>query len=135
NKNILYRYAGHERLRELLSKLPTANNLEYELACYLRWAALSAMGGGLLTDYDCVNIGYTPQQHSDIIKGHDIVHFSSCYSPMTYANNKGCDDIIRMFSNYNIQPGDTYDGKPHISDMIIFTNKKPGRTHFLCQNA
>ena len=51
----------HRRYDEFLrgfAKLPTNNNRDYELACYLRWVGMAAVtatngdGGGVMTDYD-----------------------------------------------------------------------------------
>lgn len=42
-------------------KLPTVNSVDYEVACYHRWLAVAAAGGGFMSDYDVVNYGFKPK--------------------------------------------------------------------------
>ncbi len=54
----------HPRYAEFKRKfwsLPTEYGHDYEGACFLRWAAASAAGGGMLTDYDVINYHFAPQ--------------------------------------------------------------------------
>lgn len=54
----------HPRYREFKKKffeLPTEYGHNYEGACFMRWAAVSAAGGGMMTDYDVINYGFPPQ--------------------------------------------------------------------------
>ena len=51
-------YAG---LLPRFKALPTVNPPQYELACYLRWLAVAAAGGGWMSDYDVINYGFAPR--------------------------------------------------------------------------
>lgn len=42
----------YARYNAVVSQLPTGNPKIYELACWLRWLALSQVGGGVMLDYD-----------------------------------------------------------------------------------
>jgi hypothetical protein len=49
--------AKHPRfmaLYERFKSFPSINPAGYDLSCYLRWLAMSARGGGLMSDYDCL---------------------------------------------------------------------------------
>jgi hypothetical protein len=53
----------HPRYKEFKKKfweLPTEYGHEYEGACFLRYVATAAMGGGMMTDYDVINYSFTP---------------------------------------------------------------------------
>ena len=47
-------YAGR------VARYHTSNHRIYEQACFHRWAAMAVTGGGLMTDYDVINYGFTP---------------------------------------------------------------------------
>jgi len=73
---------AHPRYKEFLAaffELPTSNRVEYEVACYMRWVAMSltpagcaaapprpfrsdAERSGLMTDYDVLNVGWPAPQ-------------------------------------------------------------------------
>ena len=41
--------------------LPTEYGHDYEGACFMRWAAVAHLGGGMMTDFDVINYGFTPR--------------------------------------------------------------------------
>ena len=45
---------------EYLENLPSVNPKKYEMACFLRWNAMSNIGGGWMCDYDVINLGFSP---------------------------------------------------------------------------
>jgi hypothetical protein len=54
----------HPRFAEFKKKfwdLPTEYGHDYEGACFMRWVATAAMGGGMMTDYDVINYSFAPQ--------------------------------------------------------------------------
>ncbi|KAJ8036883.1 hypothetical protein HOLleu_17540 [Holothuria leucospilota] len=48
------RHPHYEELRQKFWELPTINTKEYELACFMRYVAMAAVGGGWMSDYDVI---------------------------------------------------------------------------------
>lgn len=94
-----------------VKQLPSVNVESYELACYYRWLALAAVGGGWLADYDVINYGLKPR-----VCGRDIAIFTrGHYVPcLTWATHAGAERIVRMILEYQAQ------GATHCSDQMMF---------------
>jgi hypothetical protein len=109
-------------------KLPTVNNWKYELACYRRWMAMERLGGGVLTDYDCINYGWRPEE---LVLSDDRIHLpSNTAAPCVVAGTqaayrKACD----IFMNHVPGEFDSFRGTPHTSDMHI-SNAQRGKGFF-----
>ena len=106
---------------------PTYNPRAYTLATYLRWFALKARGGGLMTDYDVVNVDFRPETLKAHVAGRDCVCLCACWVPaVVYANPAGCERIVSTLLGHQVTEKDTVYGRPHISDMPIFQKNPPG---------
>jgi hypothetical protein len=102
---------------ERLQRLPSVNPQGYDLACYLRWFAMRAIGGGLMVDYDVVNIGFRAPA---IVAGPDIICLCNYYVPCAMAlTSNGAAQWCQMMLGYEPTADDTYEGRPHVSDMTI----------------
>ena len=56
------RHPQYEELRAKFWALPTPYGHDFEGPCFMRWAAMSAVGGGMLTDYDAINYNFEPRE-------------------------------------------------------------------------
>jgi hypothetical protein len=110
-----------------LTDLPSTNHRAYTRATYMRWFALSAMGGGLMTDYDVVNVGFAPEDMQVLVQAEDCVCLCPQWVPaVVWTNAAGCERLIDVLLTHKMTDLDQFDGKPHTSDMFIFQQAMPG---------
>jgi hypothetical protein len=109
---------------------PSVNPPGYDLQCFLRWVALWQVDGGLMTDYDVVNLGYTPAEHAERIAGRELVEFCAYRTPaMLYLREAMAWGLVRLFLAYQPDARDVdHLGRPHVSDMTILKRRDFGYT-------
>lgn len=106
---------------ERLRRLPSVNPEGYDLACYLRWFAMRALGGGFLVDYDVVNLRARPGIHEAILWGQSTIRILAggrvpCAVFLVDGGGRSMCDILL---GYEPSPSDLFEGRPHVSDMTI----------------
>lgn len=112
----------------LISKIPTVNNIDYEIACYIRWRAMYRVGGGWMSDYDVVNNGFTPNdakkyESMSILQGH-----VPC---LVYGSSNNYNDIFNIFCKRGKDYYIEINGNKHTSDMIIIMNLIREKNEFI----
>lgn len=115
---------------EYLENLPSVNPKKYEMACFLRWNAMSNIGGGWMCDYDVINIGFSPEdskkyESMSILQGH-----VPC---LVYGTSEDYKHIFNIFTTESSNFITKIDEKSHTSDMIIISNIK-NRDFIKCLN-
>jgi hypothetical protein len=106
---------------------PNLNRPLYTAATYMRWFALRTVGGGLMTDYDVVNVGLRPARMREAVAGRDCVCFCPCWVPAAvHATLAGCQRMIDILLAHKMTTRDLCCGQPHTSDMYIFSQESPG---------
>ena len=106
---------------EKCQKLPTVNPIEYELACYRRWMAVAAAGGGFMSDYDVINYGFKPRQpESNLVIYESDTHCNSVVPSVVGGTAYGFLQACMAFSlpDPNLITS-TEGGRSHTSDMIV----------------
>ena len=119
-----------------LAALPTVNPLGYDLACYVRWWAMKGRGGGLLVDYDVVNIGLRPEDLAPAEETTPILILAGKRVPCAVQlTASGAADWCEMLLAYKVRPDDLHQGRPHISDQEILRRTHDPRifTWEICQ--
>lgn len=103
---------------EVIKQLPSANLAFYDYHCYMRWLAMSKIGGGIMIDYDVANLSLTDdsifqqkmltgfQGHVPcVVSGTAEQYLEACKIFCELKENEKC-----INNNYN---------RPHTSDMIM----------------
>lgn len=101
------------------SELPSVNPSEYEKSCYERWIAFHEMGGGILTDYDIVNLKADDLILSQCGKRNPLSSFKEYVPMFTIGGSTFISDILDYFASYRLTLSDSYNKLPHVSDMTL----------------
>jgi hypothetical protein len=64
---------------------------------FLRWSGLWSAGGGWITDYDVVNLGFTPAMAEEIEKSVDLTVNTGGPAWITYATPGACQEALKTF--------------------------------------
>lgn len=108
----------YQSLVQKLEQLPTVNPKLYELSCYIRYVAMSAVGGGIMVDNDVINLNFKPNEMTS-----PLPERFTCYDrgipSMVYGTREEYDRVINYMANYQLRPNDKYNGRNHTSDMYI----------------
>jgi hypothetical protein len=104
---------------EYLQNLPSVNPKKYEMACFLRWNAMSNIGGGWMCDYDVINLGFSPEDSKNyksmsILQGH-----VPC---LVYGSSEDYMNIFDIFTTESMSFLTIEYNRPHTSDMIVISN-------------
>jgi hypothetical protein len=94
-----------------VQNFPTSNPREYELSCFVRWAAMEAIRGGVMTDYDVMNYGFKPE---GIELSFPLKSKENHVPCVVYGNRQAFRIICGMFANYVPSWHET-----QVSDMTI----------------
>jgi len=111
-----------------ISKKPFMNMYDYEIACFHRWIAMAQVGGGVMSDYDCLNNGLKPDNIQDYIKGGKMTIYEPPFVPcLVSGSKKEYERILDLFVSFKTSEykQELY---PHtkigtaVSDMLILAN-------------
>ncbi len=99
------------------------NPKAYEMACYLRWVAMTARGG-LMTDYDVMNRSFKPQDYANVLQKAPIDEgiFLAGGVPCAVGGTKAAfQGIVQIFLEFEAQPIPKSEASTaSISDQNIF---------------
>ncbi|KAJ8020310.1 hypothetical protein HOLleu_39873 [Holothuria leucospilota] len=113
----------YDMLQKKFFALPTINQKEYEMACFLRHVAMAAVGGGWMSDYDVIPLRM-PKCVEPLNEGRYTVY--EHYTPsLVSGSGEEFTRISKMMANidWREHPGlyDRVRERPHVSDMHLFS--------------
>ena len=118
------RHPLHDQLIAHVNTLPTVNAHDYENACYRRHLAMALVGDSLLTDYDVINNGFTPEMMPPLSDTIDTLD-AGAIPCAAFGTQKAWNEWIDVLMNHQATNGET-----HVSDMTIFQIHHPVRNYF-----
>jgi hypothetical protein len=114
----------YNEYKNIISVFPSVNPPGYDYHCYIRWLAMANIGGGIMIDYDVVNMG---------LKSNDTNFFD--FSQLTvYQGHVPC--VVSGNENHYLHAVNGFMGfkdnigivlennRPHTSDMIMLSSGK-----------
>lgn len=105
-----------------LFSLEDQNNLQRVMVRFARWCALDAARGGWMSDYDCVNIGFTPQDADELTKSDALIVIGSPRAHLFYANHEICGGTVSKFIADGIMNGNSIASE---SELLNFNKEYP----------
>ena len=105
--------------------LPTEYGHDYEAACFMRWAAVAHAGGGMMTDYDVINYGFTPRDADpERMQLFCDVEPNRIYMGAVLGIQEHFQEMADIFADWtpdhhDINWGKTWHGKQHCSDLSM----------------
>lgn len=106
---------------EIIEKLPTVNPPRYEYSCFMRWLAMAEIGGGLMIDYDVMNLGAKILEDP---KNNKITVYQDHVPCVVYGTDEQYLNLCHKFCELKEECLSEHDNRPHISDMIMLSSKK-----------
>lgn len=106
---------------ERVLQLPTVNTVQYETACYFRWLAVAAAGGGFMSDYDVVNYGFIPRSPASDLVIYEATYNTDYVTPSVVGGSAyGFLSACMAFCLPRPEEiTSEHNGRPHASDMHI----------------
>jgi hypothetical protein len=106
---------------EVIKQLPSANPALYDYHCYMRWLAMSKIGGGIMIDYDVVNLSLTG---GSIFQQKMITGFQDHIPCVVSGTAEQYLEVCKIFCQLkdNEKCLDRNQNKPHTSDMMMIAN-------------
>jgi len=119
NYNHARSHPFYHEYSEIIKKLPSINPESYDYHCFMRWLAMSGVGGGLMIDYDVINNSL----HTDSIflKQMRMTCFQNHVPCTVYGSSyeyyKICQTFCSLSNTEKCKV--SINNKPHTSDMIM----------------
>lgn len=129
-KHVFYFGFSHK-----VAEFPSANFPGFNVACFRRWLAMVAVGGGILMDYDCFIYDRTlfdsNPDSKELIIFQDEAERGLCPGIVS-GSREAFDNQCKRFEAYHPQPDDAFDGTPDVSDMTIL--RRQPKSNFVIRN-
>jgi len=135
------KHSNYRKFKRTVSRYPTTNSPEYELACFLRWMAHNVAKGHLHVDYDVLNYSFNSDMYFQTLNNHeysglrilnldaDLVPCAIYIDEATSSNSLiGILMSKKLAKSAEVIKG----GRRHVSDMHMFQKLKIGDSKPVC---
>lgn len=140
NEDHAKKHSRYADFKKRFWEFPTEYGHDYEGACFMRYVAASAMGGGMMTDYDVINYGLRPEHVGELEKKFQTPQFylfanrepRDIFCGQVYGCRELFEGICQIFYSWKMDQRDfvstskTYRGY-HLSDLTMFQQLFDGR--------
>jgi hypothetical protein len=110
--------------KEIVSSFPSVNPQKYDYHCYIRWLAMANIGGGILIDYDVVNMGLKTD-HSNFFDFNQLTIYQGHVPCVVSGSKQHYLEAVYGFMGFqNNVEGVLENNRPHTSDMIMLASGK-----------
>jgi hypothetical protein len=111
------------------SSVPLGSNAAYDKACHLRWLAMSAVGGGIMADFDTVPV--TPPQPEDFEAPEKFTLYQDFVPSLLKGTEEQWNNIAMEILDYALDPSN--EQSELYSDMFGLRQlfKNPEKEHLL----
>lgn len=112
----------------VMRKKPLMNSAQYELACFYRWMATAAAGGGVQCDYDCINNGLTPEDIAPLLADGKMTIYEPAHVPSLVSGSAAeFERMCDLFAGFEVSQYKPHmiaesQGGTKVSDMFILAN-------------
>jgi hypothetical protein len=118
NHDLAKTHPYYQMFLKAYTDLPSVNGKDYELACYIRHVAMVQSGGGLLVDYDVINVGFTPDMLPHTNQKYPAIMADKNPCPCgVYGSAEEYDKLCYFMAKQGKEAIVQEGGRPHTSDQ------------------
>jgi hypothetical protein len=119
----------YEEYKKYISKVPSINPDGYDYHCFMRWLAMVVVGGGLMIDYDVVNLGFSGHENLNlpgltVYQRHVPCMVSGTKEDYLETSKSFCALAKSWIEESQPLPTQIINKKPHCSDMHMLASGK-----------
>jgi hypothetical protein len=106
----------------IVKSFPSVNPPLYDYHCYIRWLAMAQIGGGIMIDYDVMNVNLQ-STHTNIFNTGKMTGFQKHVPSVVCGSAKQYIEVCRKFCQLKNNEDCIVDmnNHPHTSDMVMIS--------------
>lgn len=123
SEDMARQHSKYDFYKSIFASIPSANPIPYDYHCFMRWVAMVVVGGGIMIDYDVLNLGMTDL---DMFNRDGLTiyqnHVPCVVSGTDVDFQKAIDHFVYMAHQKEFYI--KIDDKAHSSDMVMLSYHK-----------